>query len=55
MLLSKYEKKNCGNYDNVIAENGRKKNFVCGNDITEIGGEKKFYLWQCRCLNMGKK
>ena len=39
ILLSKYEKKNCGNYDNAIAENGRKKNFVCGNVIAEIWGK----------------
>ena len=25
LLLSKYEKKNCGNCGNAIAENGRKK------------------------------
>ena len=39
ILLSKYEKKNCGNYDNAIAENGRKKNFVYGNVIAEIWGK----------------
>ena len=39
ILLSKYEKKNCGNYDNAIAANGRKKNFVCGNVIAGIWGK----------------
>ena len=40
ILLSKYEKKkNCGNYDNAITENGRKKKFVCGNVIAEIWGK----------------
>ena len=55
MPLSKYEKKNCGNYDNAIVENGRKKNFVCDNGIVEIGGGKKFCLWQCHYRNMGEK
>ena len=55
MLLSKYEKKNCGNYDNVIAENGRKKNFVCGNNTAEIGGEKKILFVAMSLPKYGEK